>query len=261
MIGSQAAISTYYRYSRLIMELLIDHGKVFFRDVPCRCSRAVVGAPIRSRLVVELDSHRHIGSCQVVALFLGIHSQLREMIKCINARTAQYWRVQQHQATSQRVATRAHKGIQYSYSACSISLVHVRSSSFLISANPKCNIADVVALDQGEAMEYHCNTPTTTTNNMRRYCPESKWIRCSQARESPTNEQQAHIHRWLPRILDRMHESQTYTAALVVVVVNSNNRPRCACRQQQKRVSRAHTPQARQPSSLPDIVQSSTTDQ
>jgi len=191
------------------MELLIDHGKVFFRDAPCRCSRAV-------RMVhrseagwwLSLTAIGTYGSCQVVALFLGIHSQLREMITYINTRTAQYSRVQQHQATGQRVAARALKRMQYSYSARSISFVHKRSSLLLISANPKCNIVDVVALDQGEAMEYHCNTPTT--NNMRRCCMESKWIRCTQVRETPTNEQQAHIHRWLPRILNRMHESQTH---------------------------------------------------
>jgi len=41
--------------------------------------------------------------------------------------------------------------------------------------------------------------------------------------------------------------------SLVAVVVNSNNRSRCACRLlQQKKVSRAHTPQARQPRSLPN---------
>jgi len=76
-----------------------------------------------------------------------------------------------------------------------------------------------------EAMEYHCNTPTTT--NMTRYCAESKWIRCSQARErvQQTNNKE-HIHRWLPRNLNRMSESQTHDGPRCGC--NSNNRSRCA---------------------------------
>jgi len=130
------------------MELLFDSGKVFFRDAPCRCSRAV--RMVHAGWWLSSTAIGTYGSCQVVALVLGVHSQLREMITCINSRTAQCSRVQQHQATGQRVAARSHKGIQYSYSAHSTSFVHMRGSSFLILANPKCNIANEVVLDQGE---------------------------------------------------------------------------------------------------------------
>ena len=190
------------------MELLFDSGKVFFRDAPCRCSRAV--RMVHAGWWLSSTAIGTYGSCQVVALVLGVHSQLREMIKYINARTAQYWRAQQHQATGQRVATRAHKRIQYSYSGCSISFVHVRSSSFLISANPKYNIANEVALNQGGSNGISLQYSHHHQQYEALLCGEQADTLHTQARESPTNEQQAHIHRSLPRSLNRISESQTH---------------------------------------------------
>jgi len=82
---SKAAISTYH-CSRLIMDLLFEHGKVFSRGAPYHCSRAVVG-----------DGHQKQGwslSLTVIGAdiaaarssqFLGIQSQRQEIITtCIS---------------------------------------------------------------------------------------------------------------------------------------------------------------------------------
>ena len=162
MIGIKASISTYRFCSRSIMELLFDHGRYSLEMHLVVAVVQLLERRSEARCWLSLTPTGTYGSCQVVALFLGIHSRLREMIKYINARTAQYSRVQQHQATGQRVATRAHKRMQYSYSACSISLVHMRSSWFLISANPNCNIVDVVALDHGKQWNITAILPPPT---------------------------------------------------------------------------------------------------
>jgi len=193
------------------MELLLDRS---WKGILSRCilslQSAVVGAPIRSRLVVELDTHRHIWQLpsRRALPWCPLAAPRNENVH--NARTAQYSRVQQHRATGQRVATRAHKRIQYSYSGCSISFVHMGSSSFLISANPKYNIANEVALNQGGSNGISLQYSHHHQQYEALLCGEQADTLHTQARESPTNEQQAHIHRSLPRSLNRISESQTH---------------------------------------------------
>ena len=167
MIGSQAAISTYYRYSRLIMELLIDHGKVFFRDVPCRCSRAVVGAPVRSRLLVELDTHRHLWqlpSRRALPWYPLEAPRNDKVYQCSNGSVLESSTASSNGSASGNESTQENAVLIQ----CMFHITRAHAQLVVLDiGQPELQYRRCSCARSWETMEYHCNTPTT--NNMTRY--------------------------------------------------------------------------------------------